>query len=71
MNARADASQQAVFVRYLLKMTGVLAGETFSVSDRAGAFTAGKRWIGTTLLTMGEIDMVPLGVRKALEAIDG
>jgi hypothetical protein len=66
MNARADQQQQARFVGYFLRMSGVHAGESMMRTEWWG-FAAGKRWMASTLLEMAEIRLVPLGVRKALE----
>lgn len=66
LNARADAQQQARFVGYFLKMTGVHGGEGMMSPDAWG-FNAGKRWVASTLLAMAEVRLVPVGVRKVLE----
>jgi hypothetical protein len=66
LNARADPTQQARFVSYLLQMTGVHGGETM-MSAEAWAFNAGKRWVAATLLSMAEIRLAPMNVRKVLE----
>ena len=66
LNGRADPAQQARFVNYLLSMTGVHAGESM-MSPEAWAFNAGKRWVAATLLSMAEVRLVTLGVRKVLE----
>lgn len=66
MNARADATQQTRFVSYLLKMSGVHAGESM-MSPETWAFNAGKRWVASTLLAMAEVRLVTMGVRKVLE----
>lgn len=66
LNARADQTQQARFVQYLLTMTGVHGGESM-MSPEAWAFNAGKRWVASTLLSMAEARLVTLGVRKVLE----
>jgi len=66
LNCRGDRRQEAIFVTYLLKITGYSAGETMA-SAEFWAFNAGKRWVATTLLGMADVRLVPLGVRRALE----
>lgn len=66
LNAHADHQQQARFVGYLLKMTGVHGGEAMMGSE-SWAFNAGKRWVASTLLAIGDLRLVTVGVRKELE----
>lgn len=66
MNCRGDRKQEAIFVTYLLKLTGYSAGETMASAD-FWAFNAGKRWVATSLLGLADVRLVPMGVRRALE----
>ena len=66
MNAKADHYQQARFVNYLLSMAGIHTDNTLMSAETAN-FVLGKRWVASTLLSMAEVRLVPLGVRKVLE----
>lgn len=66
MNCRGDRRSEALFVTYLLKLTGYSASETLASAD-FWAFNAGKRWVASTLLGMADVRLVPMGVRRALE----
>lgn len=67
-HARADADHQIAFCRYLLRIGGVNGIDSASMGEGALGFNAGKRWLVQTLMALGEIEMVPVGIAKALEA---